>query len=229
MNLVQMVTDAALAERDDEYLHPSELGGCIRASMLRISHATHRAPDPKEQWRLARYGSYEHYVEQGLRHAGVPFWAQVSLEFLGWKGTIDFLTAESGEYQGEVCLIEVKSVKEKGLKYAPYPQHKLQIWTYWTMMNSKPDAAILFYITRWYDDVPQMVQFDVTPTDEDLQELAIHTRRFVEAKYNLPSLPEVPFATPVEHPYLCTLYGKPNCRYIEHCWPGLEVKEELPF
>jgi len=239
VDLVALVKDYHEQERRSESgkLYPSSLGGCMRKEMIRwhneqARRAEKEKPYPEThpmdtatRWKLARYGWYEaalinpvlaEYGEHGI-------FAQRRVEDEHWSGKIDLAFFTNKGHH----LVEIKTISPYAAKHGnlPYNPHKLQLWAYCLLEKDPVYKATLFYITRWWEskhDGPELYQFDVTPTEQDLNDVADEMEMY-EHWTKQDTLPEVPFDSPEEHAYLCTGTVKKQreirCPYFGLCYP----------
>ena len=231
------VIKACVADRTSETLHPSGLRACDRRMLLGAAGVEQTNPmDVETKWRLARYGTYEGLLKRGLlAYAGehaMTLDEQYELNWLDFHGYVDFALRD----QYKTIFIEVKSSKPSafGKGYMPYESHKAQAQAYYVMDSTSdemnPDlTTLLFYISRWYDGKkPDFAIYDVTPTEEEYDELKEYMCILQTHKSN-GYIPEIPFAHSAEHPFLCSRYDHKrkervkSCQYFDYCW-----KNELP-
>lgn len=261
MNIPKLVKDHIENEHLSVSLHPSGCtsDSCIRQEMYRIhNYAVTEPRKPGESWKLASYGVYEQYIVDAMKKQYGPYFQQQAEFSEGlWHGRVDAVVHKS--------LIEIKSVNPWALEKPnlPYRHHVDQLHVYCELL--KPEKAFLVYIERWQErrlypeeivqalhpahartgivswpdlGVPAIIQFDVTPTREDLAHIRgmmDEMERWAETE----ELPPRPYATREAHPWNCTAYNKRTrqrevrCPYLSLCWgevgPYQVNDDEIPF
>jgi hypothetical protein len=228
-----MVTSTVLEDRESTSLHPSALGLCIRKQMLRVREYEQSHPmSASKKWELRRFKTYEDYFEDGFTGHDVLVGMHEPLTMGLWSGELDFLI----QVGKETALVEAKSVKKSGIRWAPYDHHILQATCYWIMAH-EGDLAVaglnslyLAYIERWWEskeEVPELAQFDITPTQQQIRETRA-AMAAVEEACSVEQLPPLLYVHPEDDPWQCVKAprrGAPklvNCEYFSHCWPGME-------
>lgn len=215
-------------------LYPSSFGGCARKEMLRVADVEITDEEgPVTKWKLARYKTYEIYLVDAAKAAGVyvaPPGCQEQhvLDNGLWRARLDLVTLEDDD----VAIVEIKSLEPGGLKYKlPQKHHVAQALVYWVLDMENPvvpqhpaDELTLAYITRWRDgDVPTLVEIDITPGRLEIQAILDQMGQLERAAARKEISP-IPYKRPDEHPWACTYYDRDlrrrcvNCSYFGHCW-----------
>ena len=244
IKLLEVVTDGAIADRTSKSLHPSALRGCDRKALLSALEYKKTHPmDTKLKWKLNRFGTYEGLFKRGFEALAAKHTLdvreQLELRLGSFHGYVDFALLG----QNENIYIEVKSSAPSAFSKGsmPYPAHVAQAQAYYIMAHEsdapdKPTQVLLLYVSRWYEGkMPIFRTYDVTPSDEEYEEMLSYMGVLEEYKRN-EALPTVPFSHSEEHPFLCRRKnwkkkdseGNPetevSCEYYSHCWAA-----ELPL
>jgi len=240
IKFLEETTDAIVAERDSDSLHPSGLRGCDRKLLLGATGAKKTNPmDIETKWKLSRFGTYEALLKPGLvayaQEHDMALVDQLELRWMDFHGYVDFALRD--QHGDEHIYVEIKSSAPSAFSKGsmPYEAHVAQAQAYYVMgwkakIDWRPWRVLILYVSRWYDGkLPDFRIFDVTPTQEEQDELIGYMALMNDFKKQK-HIPDVPFSHSAEHPFLCTRKewktGKtfPSCEYFDLCW-----SEELPL
>ena len=141
-------------EWQSELLHASELGGCRRATMLRICGAPKKIKanltmaTEELMFRVAYFVHYASY--EAMAWAGILVGHEVPLLSPPWAGRADALFTPDFEKPDEVWLYDAKTTRMGAFKYTeslPKEPHCLQLGAYRT---ARPDITkgVIEYIDR---------------------------------------------------------------------------------
>lgn len=257
------------SEADDAgAIHPSSLGDCNRLTVYKYLGLPKdiKEHSPEKQAMFFQGYAIEDVMSDALKAEGllIAKSVPVSAELGGVqvKGTIDQIVRWPPEdlYNGW-AIADTKSVKDSAFRYLPYLHHVIQVgayqWILRQMLKKKRDDSgwlgwlargchgeeqppLLFYIGRG-----SLREGPPISAGTEAAHAAVAKMTEVIEYITSDAIPDRPFDTPEEHPYLCATHSrggykrkdgtykegreptcKPNCEYFKTCWG--KMPEEWP-
>jgi len=204
----------------------------MRKEIFRLKgHEETHPHSEKTLWDFKRFGWYEFPINKAMiaKH-GDAIQTQVEVTKDKWHGFIDMVL--DGTH-----IIEIKSVSPYAkVGNLPYDHHIPQVLTYMVMLAEQLEvlyadvSAQIVYIDRWTDKVPNIREYDVIPTADELMDHIVLMEEFEHwASRDDYLIPEKPRTEPEDHPWECMaqVYNRKTrskepqirCQYFSHCWP----------
>lgn len=179
---------------DDDSLHLSDLGGCPRRSMLRLTGAERRPVSPEK----AREDELMFFVANLMHDVSYKSWDAAGIMIAnehsikrilpdGWTGRFDAIL----DYNGR-RIVDVKTLKylAKSARL-PYFKHTLQVVAYHIFAEEEyalTEMPILYYIQRDLGH-PKAVECVVDVNERSKSFVKQGMKVLEEAKSSLPELP----------------------------------------
>jgi len=233
-------------------LWPSDIGGCIRKTILRIHGVDETHPFDDYVLELFDSGNvWERRIIRALGDAAIP---GVLVGDDLWSGKIDAVVIEAGR----PIVVEIKDTADYNFRAKdrlPYESHVLQAAVYARLLRAQTDMEALPSTILYYHGRCSFAEFDLRIGRTEISFVGeINNRdRFgavmlsledemgrmemvLDAYREQGDIPEQPYQSPFEERFACAKQSSglwwPACTYFGHCWEiegGFPISEESNY